>query len=58
MVTATKVIGEHSHPHSGWEGSLIGGMEMETLYSAPSSHCIKKDAPKWQATPTESSPVQ
>ena len=59
MVTATKVIGEHSHPHSaGWEGSLIGGMKMETLYSAPSSSCIRKDAPKWQATPTESSPVQ
>ncbi len=59
MVTATKVIGEHSLPHSaGWEGLLIGGMKMETLYSAPSSNCIRKDAPKWQATPTESSPVQ
>ncbi len=31
---------------------------METLYSAPSSNCIRKDAPKWQATPTESSLVQ
>ncbi len=31
---------------------------METLYSAPSSNCIRKDAAKWQATPTESSPVQ
>ena len=60
MVTATKEIGEHSHPHSarGWEGLLIGGMKMETLYSAPSSNCIRKDAPKWQATPTESSLVQ
>ncbi len=31
---------------------------MKTLYSAPSSNCIRKDAPKWQATPTESSLVQ
>ncbi len=31
---------------------------METLYSAPSSNCIRKDALKWQATPTESSLVQ
>ncbi len=31
---------------------------METLYSAPSSNCIRKDALKWQATPTEYSPVQ
>ncbi len=31
---------------------------METLYSAPSSICIRKDAPKWQASPTESSLVQ
>ena len=41
-----------------WEGSLIGGMKMDTLYSAPSSNCIREDTPKWQATPTESSPVQ
>ena len=31
---------------------------METLYSALSSNCIREDAPKWQATPTESSLVQ
>jgi hypothetical protein len=31
---------------------------MEPLYSAPSSNCIRKDALKWQATPTESSLVQ
>ena len=31
---------------------------METLYSALSSNCIREDAQKWQATPTESSPVQ
>ncbi len=31
---------------------------METLYSALSSNCIREDALKWQATPTESSLVQ
>ncbi len=47
------------HILRGWEGSLIRGMKMEALYSDPSSNsCIRKDAPKWQATPTGSSPVQ
>ena len=54
MVTATKVIGEHSHPHSaGWEGSLNGEMKKMgiRLYMAPSSDWIRKDAPKLQQPP-------
>ena len=60
VVTATKVIGEHSHPHSaGWEGSLIGEMKNGNAFvHGPVIRLDQKRCTEVAATPTESSPVK